>query len=181
MASVDDANALDALRRSEERYRSLVEATAQVVWVTPADGRIEEDLPAWRALTGQTVDEVLGLGWFDAVHPGDRDRVTAAWRRAVRSAGVHDVQYRVVDTRGEVRHLATRGVPVLECDGSVREWVGMCTDITARVGLERALARDQLLLQQVVELAPAGVAVVWGREHVYRLVNEHALRLLPSS
>jgi PAS domain S-box-containing protein len=181
MAGVGDANALDALRRSEERYRSLAEATAQVVWVTPADGRIDEDMPAWRALTGQTADEVLGLGWFDAVHPGDRDRVTATWRRAVRSAGVYDVQYRVVDRRGEVRHLAARGVPVFDGDGNVREWVGTCTDITARVALERALAGEQLLLQQVVELAPAGVAVVWGHEHVYRLVNEQALRLLPPS
>src|SRR4051794_5303050 len=181
MAGVDDANALDALRRSEERYRSLIEATAQVVWVTPADGRVDEDMPAWRALTGQTADEVLGLGWFDAVHPDDRARVSAAWRSAVRSAGVYDVEYRVVDRRGEVRHLAARGVPVFDCDGRVREWVGTCTDITARLALERALAGEQLLLQQVVELAPAGVAVVWGREHVYRLVNEHALRFLPPS
>jgi PAS domain S-box-containing protein len=130
MRAVEDA--LAALRRSEERYRSLVEATAQVVWTTPPDGRLQDDLPSWRAITGQSADEVLGHGWLDAVHPDDRRRVSEAWEAAVRTNGVYDVQYRVRAADGGVRHLAARGVPVFECDGTVREWVGTCTDVTAR-------------------------------------------------
>src|SRR3954447_1933346 len=119
MSTVDDVL---ALRHSEERYRSLVEATAQAVWTTTPDGRVHDDLPSWRAITGQSPDEVLGHGWLDAVHRDDRRRVSEAWEAAVRTNGVYDVQYRVRAAGGGVRHLAARGVPVLELDGTVREW-----------------------------------------------------------
>src|SRR5947199_6627677 len=52
---------------SERRYRSLLTAISQVVWTTDAEGRVE-DIPQWRALTGQSVDEVKGFGWLNALH-----------------------------------------------------------------------------------------------------------------
>jgi len=177
MSTVDDA--VLALRRSEERYRSLIEATTEVVWTTTPDGRILDDLPTWRTITGQSRDEVLGHGWLEAVHPDDRGRVQRAWARAVRTRTLYEVEYRVCSADGATRHLAARGVPVFECDGSVREWVGTCSEITTTVALEGALAGERVLLQQVIEQSPAGVAVTWGPDHVYRLVNERALGMLP--
>ena len=74
-------NAEEAVRRSEERYRSLVQAGAQVVWVTTPTGEIAEDSPEWRWITGQSLEEYLGSGWLDAVHPEDRERVERDWAR----------------------------------------------------------------------------------------------------
>src|SRR5439155_1194990 len=82
--------------------------------------------------------------------------------------------------RMAARHARAVGWGLMSSlDGTVREWVGTCTDVTARVALERALAEERLLLQQVIEQAPAGVAVTWGPDHVYRLVNQWAFGLLP--
>ncbi|HEY4701437.1 MAG TPA: PAS domain-containing protein, partial [Streptosporangiaceae bacterium] len=64
----------ETIRRSEERYRSLVQGGAQMVWVADADGGLIEDCPEWRWVTGQTPEQYLGRGWLDAVHPEDRDR-----------------------------------------------------------------------------------------------------------
>ncbi len=72
------------MRRSEDRYRSLVQAGAQVVWVTTPTGEIAEDSPEWRWITGQTVEEYLGNGWLDVIHPEDRDRVEQDWRESLR-------------------------------------------------------------------------------------------------
>src|SRR5688572_8808443 len=56
----------------EARFRALVEASATVVWTARADGWVE-DMPRWRALTGQSVEEHRGFGWLDAIHPDDRE------------------------------------------------------------------------------------------------------------
>ena len=74
---------VEALRRSEARYRSLVEATAVDVWVTTPEGSLVTDLPRWRETSRQSEQEVLGDGWLEAIHPDDRERTAATWQRAV--------------------------------------------------------------------------------------------------
>ncbi|HEX8633854.1 MAG TPA: PAS domain S-box protein [Pyrinomonadaceae bacterium] len=114
-----------------DRYRSLVTATAQVVWTTDAAGRVE-DIPAWRAMTGQTREEVGGLGWLDAIHPEDRERTSQLWLRAVETRSIYATEYRLRQRDGSYRDFAVRGVPVIAEDGSLREWVGTLSDITER-------------------------------------------------
>ena len=53
----------EEVREKEARYHSLVTASAQFVWTTNAQGELLEDLPAWRAFTGQSYDEIKGWGW----------------------------------------------------------------------------------------------------------------------
>lgn len=141
---------VEALRRSEARYRSLVEATAVDVWVTSPDGQLTTDLPRWRETSRQSEQEVLGDGWLDAIHPDDREHTAATWRRAVASSSTHDVAYRIRPVRGEIgpedeRVLLVRGVPVRAADGTILEWVGVTLDITD--GRRQALEREQLTEQ----------------------------------
>jgi PAS domain S-box-containing protein len=131
----------EALARSEERYRSLVAATAQIVWVTTAAGEIVEDLPTWRAFTGQTFEQMKGYGWIEAVHPDDRDRVRREWNDSLRNGEPTENEFRVRHADRSWRHVSARTVPVKNPDGSVREWIGTCTDITDRRTSEEALQR----------------------------------------
>jgi PAS domain S-box-containing protein len=131
-----------ALRRGEERYRSLVEAIAQVVWSTDARGMVE-DMPGWRALTGQTVDEVRGAGWADALHPDDRGRALETWAKAIAARSLYEAEYRLRMKDGAYRWFAARGVPVLEEDGSIREWVGVLDDVHDRRAAEAALRQSE--------------------------------------
>jgi PAS domain S-box-containing protein len=132
--------AAEALRRSEERYRSLVQAGAQVVWVTRPDGQIAEDSPEWRWITGQTAEEFLSKGWLEAIHPDDRERVEAAWRDSIRSGKMLDSRYRVRSRTGSYRHYDVRAVPI-ERDGQIIEWVGASTDVTAQREAEEMRGR----------------------------------------
>jgi PAS domain S-box-containing protein len=132
--------AADAVRRSEERYRSLVQAGAQVVWVTRPDGEIAEDSPEWRWITGQTAEEYLSKGWLEAIHGDDRERVEAAWRECVRSGKVFDSRYRVRSRTGSYRHYDVRAVPI-ERDGKIIEWMGASTDVTAQREAEEMRGR----------------------------------------
>ena len=83
-----------ALRESEARYRALAEAIAAVIWTTRPDG-VVVDMPQWRAVTGQTVEEVRGWGWLDALHPDDRARTREVWQRCVDAGTTCDTEYRI--------------------------------------------------------------------------------------
>jgi PAS domain S-box-containing protein len=136
--------AVEAIRMSETRYRALVEASTLMVWSTDASGMVD-DMPGWRALTGQTPDAVRGSGWADAIHIEDRAHVTAAWGRALQTRELYEVEYRLRLADGGYRWHRARGAPVLDREGTVREWVGVLDDVDderraedARTFLERA-------------------------------------------
>jgi PAS domain S-box-containing protein len=120
-----------ALAASEARYRALVRASSSLVWTTAADGQIV-DMPEWRALTGQTVDQVRGWGWLDALHPDDRGRTQLVWQAAVDTRSIYETEYRIRRWDGKYAWHQARGVAVLEDDGRVREWVGICVDTEDR-------------------------------------------------
>jgi PAS domain S-box-containing protein len=132
--------AAESLRRSQERYRSLIQAGAQVVWVTTPAGQIAEDSPEWRWITGQSVEEYLALGWLDVIHPDDRERVEQDWQDSLASGKAFDGRYRVRTKTGSYRHHDVRAVPV-ERDGKIIEWVGASTDVTGQREAEEMRGR----------------------------------------
>jgi PAS domain S-box-containing protein len=141
----------EALRENEERYRALATATSQIVWTTNAQGEVSGDLPLWRKFTGQSEEEIKGWGWANALHLDDRQRTMDVWSNAVGKHSLYETAYRLRRHDGEYRYVAVRGVPVLKPDGSVREWVGTCTDITERhlaaEAVRRAGAYNRSLLE----------------------------------
>jgi len=131
MAALDAiSQAVDETRDIyQDRYKALAQATGQLTWTTTAEGLVD-DMPSWRAYTGQSAEEVKGFGWLDAVHPDDRARAITAWTRAIGTKSAYDAEFRIRRHDGAYRDFLARGVSVLHDDGSVREWVGYCTDIT---------------------------------------------------
>ncbi|GAA5060287.1 SpoIIE family protein phosphatase [Thermocatellispora tengchongensis] len=135
----------EQLRRSEERYRSLVEAQSQLVWITSPSGAVLEDAPQWRAITGQGLEEYLAHGWIEAVHPDERAQTEEAWREALRGRTMFEWNYRVRTRASGYRHFEVRAVPIMR-HGRVVEWVGANTDVTPQREAEEMRGRltDQL-------------------------------------
>ncbi len=135
------AAASDARDYQLARYQSLVDATSAAVWGRDAAGRIVEDSPTYRAITGQSRESYLADGPLAAVHPDDRDAVARSWAGAVEVGEPYEHVYRLRTTKGEYRHFRVRAVPVRR-DGRIAEWVGTETDIEAET---RARTRLELL------------------------------------
>ncbi|GII79860.1 hypothetical protein Sru01_48420 [Sphaerisporangium rufum] len=135
----------EELRRSEERYRSLVESQQQLVWITSPSGAVLEDAPQWRAITGQSLEEYLAYGWLEAVHPDDRPATEEAWRDALRGRTMFEWSYRVRTRASGYRHFEVRAVPIIR-HGRVVEWVGANSDVTPQREAEEMRGRltDQL-------------------------------------
>lgn len=136
------------LRESEQRYRTLLAAFSQVMWTTNAEGVAERDMPMWCAFTGQNTDEARNWGWLAAIHPDDRAATLRAWEQAVAAGSEYQATYRLRRHDGAYRSMTTRAVPVRNDDGTIREWVGACTDVTEQLTLEEQL-------QQTAENATA--------------------------
>ena len=140
LSEVGGPAAAEEIRRSEERYRSLVQGGAQVVWVAGPDGAMQEDSPEWRWITGQSAEDFIGYGWLDTLHPEDRERVERDWRECVRTGKVFDDRYRIRTKAGSYRHYDVRAVPI-ERDGKIVEWVGASTDVTSQREAEEMRGR----------------------------------------
>jgi PAS domain S-box-containing protein len=130
--AVDNARLYREAVQAQERFRSLITASAQAVWVTRPDGTVEEDSPSWRVFTGQSYEQWKGSGWLDAIHPEDRELAEREWAQAVTSRRIYEVEYRLRRPDGSYSITLARGVPVRNADGSVREWVGVNIDLTAQ-------------------------------------------------
>jgi PAS domain S-box-containing protein len=167
-----------ALERSEQRYRALVEAAGQYIWTNNAEGRMEGEQPGWSSLTGQTRAEYEGFGWASAVHPEDAQATLDAWNSAVAERRMFVFEHRVRGLDGKYRLFSIRAVPVLNADGSIREWVGVHTDITeqraALVDAEHARAE----LRRVFEQAPAAIATIEAPSLVFTTANAFYRQLL---
>lgn len=140
----------ESLIASESRYRSYIEATGQIGWVTNADGEVVEDIPSFRKFTGQTYAEVEGTGWANSLHPDDLERSLQVWKQAVVSKSFYEIEYRMLRHDGVYRYMLARGFPVFKGDGSIHEWVGACIDITERKFIEEQLIIFSKELEQKV-------------------------------
>ncbi len=130
-----------ALQHSEERFRSLIEATAQIIWDTKAEGEFVTEQRQWSAFTGQSFEELKGLGWQNAIHPDDQLHTAEVWSHALANRILYEDEHRLQRYDGEYRYMSVRALPILNTNGSIREWIGVHTDIHDRKLAEIALAQ----------------------------------------
>jgi PAS domain S-box-containing protein len=145
--STERREVYEALLASEERYRTLIDATSAIVWNTPSSGEFESEQPGWTAFTGLSFDQIKGWGWLEAVHPDDREVSARMWGIACKQRTVFQGSHRIRRHDGVYRHMAVRACPILRSDGTVREWVGAHTDVTDQKRAESDLQlRERAIL-----------------------------------
>lgn len=142
---------LDELRKSEERFRSLVTATTLIIWTADSQGRLTTISEAGLEYSGMTLAELQDSGWMDMVHPHDSQRTLLGWASAVQTKVMREGDYRLRRYDGAYRDFHVRAVPVLEPDGSVREWVGKCQDVTEQKQAQEAIRQSEARFRAAVE------------------------------
>ncbi|MEA5551464.1 PAS domain-containing protein [Anabaena cylindrica UHCC 0172] len=165
-----------AVQQREERYRSLVEATAQVIWITDPHGQFITPQESWEAFTGQSFPEHQGWNWQYAIDPEDRERTKQVWFQALENSQLYANECRIRSKNGEYRYFWVRAVPVLETDGSIREWVGACTDITDRKQTEIEIKELNEQLEERVQQRTAQLTAANKELEAFSYSVSHDLR-----
>ncbi len=174
----DRKRAEEALKFNEQRYRSFVEVTNQVIWRMDSRGGVDQPIPSWNALTGQTDEQAAGFGWMNAIHPEDRPRVTEAWQAASAAKSTYQVEYRLRRHDGRWLRILARGVPIFDPDGSVREYIGSCNDITAQREAEENLRQSEGKYRAIFEQAAIGIGRVGFSDARWIDVNDAFCRIV---
>jgi PAS domain S-box-containing protein len=135
------------LQESEERFRLLATNIPQLVFRTQPDGTRTWGSPQWIDFTGLSLEDSLGHGWLDAIHPDDLEATQVGWEEA-RRVGEYYVEHRVRRAPdGEYCWHQTRARPVEGGEDSQNlDWVGTMTDIH---DLRTLQDRQQVLMAEL--------------------------------
>jgi PAS domain S-box-containing protein len=145
------AEASAALQESEERYRSLTEATAQIIWATDSSGRWTTPSPSYERYTGLSWEQYRD-GAGPALHPEDLARVKAEWAAILRRGAAGEMRFRLRRADGLYRRVVSRAVPLRDPSGGIREWVGTIADVEDQVQAEERL-RQAAKMEAIGRLA----------------------------
>jgi PAS domain S-box-containing protein len=162
----------EALRASEERYRTLATSTTTGIWQATPAGEIVGECRGWELITGQTPEQYRGWGWADVLHPEDKERSLTVWQHALRHAIPVDVTYRSRRRDGSYGYVRAQGAPVVNADGSVREWIGTISDIDDQKRAEEALRASEEELRANFEMAGIGQVQTDPKTGRYIRVND---------
>jgi two-component system cell cycle sensor histidine kinase/response regulator CckA len=116
-----------------------------MIWVSGPDKLCTFFNQGWLSFTGSTLDQAIGNGWTEKVHPDDRDRCYTSYCSAFDARRIYQTECRLRRAEGEYRWVLATGRPRFESSGAFAGYVGSCTDITdVKRTQEEALARQKL-------------------------------------
>ena len=162
----------DALRKSEQELRDVIDTIPAMVWSTLPDGSNTYVNKRFVEYTGSSAEQTAGSGWRALIHPDDLERHAGKWMEAVATGKPHEIEVRSRRSDGQYRWQLDRGVPLRDEDGKIVKWYGVTTDIEDRKRAEESLQRSQFYINEGQRVAhmgswafdPSGFFEHWSQE-----------------
>ncbi len=140
----------EALRESEQRFRTLADTAPVLIWMSDTSKLCNYINKVWLDFTGRTLEQELGNGWMDDLHPDDLDPTLEIYRSAFDAHEEFKIEYRLRRNDGEYRWMVNHGIPRYTSEGIFIGYVGSCIDIDERKQVE---TNQHFLAQASVILA----------------------------
>jgi PAS domain S-box-containing protein len=184
--SNEDNRADVALTSSEQELRLVAGAIPALVWTAGPEGNVEYVNKRVLEYFGAPLDEIIGWGWMEKVHPDDVAFKVSTWLRNLESGNPHDAVCRMRGADGRYRWFEVRAEPLRASDGTVLSWCGVLIDIDDRRKAENRLRRSEAHLAEAQRLSHTGSVVYnettilyWSGE-TYRIWGFDPLQGIPS-
>jgi PAS domain S-box-containing protein len=152
---------MEALRESEERFRSLTESTSDWIWQVDENAVYTYASPKVKEILGYEPEEILGKTPFDLMPPDEAKRVAAEFESIVKGQKAFNRLENVnLHKDGRLVVLETSGVPVFDEGGNFRGYRGIDRDITERKRVEEALRESEEKYRNLFLSSPGSIVVV---------------------
>jgi len=146
----------EALQQSRNQFAVLAKVSPVGIFRTSANGHCTYWNEKLCHITGMTVEEALGTGWVNGIHPEDRQRVFAEWDRSTKERLPFKMQYRFCHKDGSVTWTIGEAEAITDANGRLMGYVGSITDVTELKRAEDALRESRARLEFALDSAQIG-------------------------
>jgi PAS domain S-box-containing protein len=129
----------ESLRESEERFRNMADNAPVMIWMSGVDKLCTYFNRQWLIFSGRNIEEELGMGWADGVHPEDCKHCIETYNNAFDRREPFTMEYRLRRADREFRWVLDTGTPRFSPTSEFLGYVGSCIDITERKAAEESL------------------------------------------
>jgi two-component system sensor kinase FixL len=157
------------MRESETRFRTMLDAAPVMIWMSDTDRLCTFFNKRWLDFTGRTLEQEMGNGWSEGVHPDDFERCLNVYVSSFDARKDFTMEYRLRRRDGVYRWILDTGVPQEDVDGTFLGYVGSCVDIS-----DRRQAEEKF--RSALEFLPVAILMVDQHGRIV-LANEQTERL----
>jgi len=172
----EDKKRQEALRESEVRFRTMADSAPILIWESGVDKLCNYFNQTWLNFVGRTMEQELGTGWTDGLHPEDSDRYRQLYTTSLDAHIPFEMEYRLRHRTGEYRWILVKGTPRFGPNGTFQGYIGACVDITESVQAKQTLANSRKDLEQLVSERTASLQEAITQMEEFSYSVSHDLR-----
>ena len=146
----------EMLRESEARFRTVANTAPVLIWMSGADKLCNFFNKGWLDFTGRTLEQELGNGWVEGVHPDDLAGCLKTYVKSFEARQSFTMEYRLRRHDGEYCWLSDHAVPRYDSGGNFLGYIGACADLTERKQSEREIAQQREELAHLSRVSMLG-------------------------
>jgi PAS domain S-box-containing protein len=120
---------INAIRNHEQNYQVLADSGQALIWTAGTDKLCNYFNKTWLEFTGRTLEQEMGNGWAEGVHPDDFNRCLDIYTSSFDKHEKFSMEYRLRHHDGQYRWLQDDGCPRFDGDGNFTGYIGYCLDI----------------------------------------------------
>lgn len=143
-------NAEIAIKESETQYRNLANSGTALIWQSGIDKLCFYFNEPWLNFTGRTLEQEMGNGWAESVHPDDFDDCLSTYVSSFEKRIPFEMEYRMRRADGEYRWILDLGKPNYNSDGEFVGYIGHCFDVSERKKIEKTLAESERRFRELL-------------------------------
>ncbi|MCK9220622.1 MAG: PAS domain S-box protein [Bacteroidales bacterium] len=146
------------LHESEAQYRNLADSGFALIWRSGTDKLFNYFNKPWLNFTGRTMEQEIGDGWTQGIHPDDNASYFQTYISAFNKKEAFDMECRLRNANGEYRWIRDLGTPNYDSIGNFLGYIGHCFDITEQKNNEEHLKRAKEKAEESDRLKSAFLA-----------------------